>query len=1114
MRCCIAGVLFFASAAIAGQRWNTKSLPALLVDGGPPNGQTGAGFILASGDFRARFADRGIQFNLGSREVSLRFTGASRRSSLQPLGAAPGQVNFIQGNDPALWRTGLQIRSGLIYKNLYPGIDMLWTVRDSIVKSEFHVAPGVRPDLIRMSYAGADSLRVDGSGALIITAGDKSLRDEAPEAYTEHDGTRRRVPARYSMTAAGSVSFIIGPYERDAALVIDPVLSFSTFLGGSRYDSATSVAAGTTGIYVAGWTESGDFPVTGGLSYRSGVDMFVAKFTTSGALSYCTFLGGTGDDRALAIAVTAAGNAVIAGSTHSSDMPTVKPIQSALRGSMDAFIAEFDAAGKSLIFATYIGGFGADAAGGVAVDSSGSVYVAGYTSSTDFPVANAFQTSQRGQQNAFALKLNPTSATLLYSTYLGGSSYDAATAIAIDSAGDAFVTGYTRSSNFPTVSPFQASNRGQQSAFVAELAATGKTLVYSSYLGGSGGTMLTPELGAGIAVDSSGAAYVAGVTSSSDFPVVSASQPTFGGSVDAFVAKVHPGGSGLAYSTYLGGSGRDWGAAIAVDSSGQAFVCGYTSSEDFPSASAVQGANAGLFDAFVTQLSPAGALVSSTYLGGSSIDSANGVTIDSTGAGVVAGHTMSPDFPLAAPVQSINKSGFSAFVAKLDRNLCSYSAIASRQSFGSTGGTGTLVISAPAGCPWIVSSNAVWLTVSAATEIESAATGADFSNGSTSGAANAALNFTVAANPSNKSPRLSSLSLSASGVANLSVPMEQNRGPVRDINGDNRSDVILYDPVSGNAHAALSNGAGGFSYANAPYTPGFDTLRLGDWNGDGKADLVLYNSVTSLAYIGLNDGAGGFTFSSLFWSPGFNHVATGDLNGDGLSDFVLHRSTDGTTYTALSNGHGGFTYRYTLVSIGYTHVRVGDFDGDGNADVFFYRETDGLAHLGLSNGAGGFTFTPVKLEPRYDFVELGDLNGDGKADLLLYSSATGAAKIGLSTGAGFNLTFRYWSPGFTSVKLFDFNGDGKSDVALYNSNSTLGYLGVGDGAGNFTFSSLFWGSGMNLVETLDLNGDGKEDALIYNGRNGAAYTAISTGNAADPFTYRYSYWGNGLMMGQ
>jgi hypothetical protein len=345
--------------------------------------------------------------------------------------------------------------------------------------------------------------------------------------------------------------------------------------------------------------------------------------------------------------------------------------------------------------------------------------------------------------------------------------------------------------------------------------------------------------------------------------------------------------------------------------------------------------------------------------------------------------------------------------------------------------------------------------------------------------------------------------------------------PVADFDGNGYQDVFFYDAHdawgTGTGYAGLSNGSGLFTYVYNAFTPGFDTIRYGDFNGDGKTDLIVYNRTTALGYVLLGKGDGTFSPVSLFLGPGFDHIATGDLNGDGLTDFVMYRGSDGTCYTALSNGDGTFRYQYTLVTIGFTNMAVADFNGDGKADLFLYRSSDGVQAFGTGNGSGGFTFPQGGVLGPYgvvgaDFVEAGDIDGDGKADLLFYSSASGATAVGISTGSNFTIATYAYSPGFTTVKLFDFNADGKADLAFYNKNNSIGYLGVGSGTGAFTFSSLFWGAGMDTVDTLDLNADGRIDVVIYNSTNGASYTGISSGVAASPFSYQYAYWGNGKVL--
>jgi len=436
-------------------------------------------------------------------------------------------------------------------------------------------------------------------------------------------------------------------------------------------DAVTSIAVdGGGNAYVAGWTTSADLPTVNPVRAQNGggVDAFVAKLGPGGNnLIYCTYLGGRGDDRAFGIAVDSVGNAYVTGWTSSSAFPTVAPMQSALAGGKDAFVAKLNPAGNALIYSTYLGGAATDSGNGIAVDAAGNAYVTGGTYSLNFPTLGAYQTSNSGQQNVFITKLN-ASGSLIYSTYLGGSGNDSAAAIAVDSSGDAFVTGGTTSTNFPTVNPVQAVNGGNQDAFIAKLSPSGNALLYGTYLGGSGGAVGSFEAGTGIAVDATGAAYVAGATNSINFPVTAgALQLTnMGGGGDAFVAKLNPAGNALVYATYLGGSSVDYASGIAIDFLGNAYVAGYTASYDFLNLRDVQPGNAGPYDAFVTKLNSAGTgVLWSTYLGGTGSDAANALAIDALGNAYVAGLTQSSDLPLSNPVQSFNSGSYGGFISKI-----------------------------------------------------------------------------------------------------------------------------------------------------------------------------------------------------------------------------------------------------------------------------------------------------------------------------------------------------------------------------------------------------------------------------------------------------------------
>jgi len=479
------------------------------------------------------------------------------------------------------------------------------------------------------------------------------------------DSGRTLVDARYVLEGENRVRFTVAGYDATKPLVIDPQLAYSTYLGGTNGDSGSGIAVdGSGNAYVIGYTFSTDFPTASPLqaTNHGNSDTFVAKLNAVGsALVYSTYLGGSNADVSKGIAVDGSGNAYVTGYTLSTDFPTASPLQAKNHGGYDAFAFKLNAAGSALVYSTYLGGSGTDIAVGIAVDRSGNAYLTGYTFSTDFPTFAPLQTTNHGGVDVFVAKLNAAGSGLVYSTYLGGSNTDVGYGIAVDGSGNAYLTGYTLSTDFPTVTPLQSTNHGSTDAYVAKLNAAGSALVYSTYLGGT-----DSDAASGIKVDRSGNAYLVGYTFSTNFPTAKPLQSTNHGGWDAFVTKLNATGSALSYSTYLGGSGTEYGTGIAVDGSGYVDVTGRTNSTDFPTVTPLQGTNHGDYDVFVTKLKATGSgLVYSTYLGGSAGDSGNGVAVDRFGYVYVAGETNSTDFPTAAPLQGTYHGNADAFVAKI-----------------------------------------------------------------------------------------------------------------------------------------------------------------------------------------------------------------------------------------------------------------------------------------------------------------------------------------------------------------------------------------------------------------------------------------------------------------
>jgi len=594
----------------------------------------------------------------------------------------PGTSNYFIGNDPASWRTNVPTYAKVKYEGIYSGIDLVYYGNQRQLEYDFIVAPGADPYRIAFNVRGAQRIRRGEHGDLVLKmkTGEGEIRWRKPVVYQEENGTRQVVAARYAITDTDRVAFEVAKYDASKPLYIDPLI-YSTYLGGSSDDVGFGIALDSAGnAYVTGYTYSTDFPTKNPLQAANAGSptVFVSKLNSTGsALVYSTYLGGSGGEAGNGIFVDSAGNAYVVGFTYSTDFPTTPGAFQTKFDGFDAFVTKLNPTGSALVYSTYLGGsngsFG-QVGHGVAVDSAGNAYVTGWTSASDFPTMNPVQAAYGGgPEDAFVTKLNPTGSALVYSTYLGGSDYDFGSAIAVDTAGNAYVTGRTYSTDFPTMNPLQAASAGPADAFVAKLNPAGSAFVYSTYLGGSG----SYDAGNGIAVDNAGNAYVIGDTDSGDFPKTkNAAQLAISGGFDAFVAKLNATGSSLVYSTYLGGSNVEYGYGIAVNSTGSAFLTGVTYSTDFPTTkNAAQpsnggGSGGGIADAFAAKLNPAGsAFVYSTYLGGSNFDQGSGIAVDSAGKAYITGYTCSTDFPITPGAFQTNYGGGGcatgdAFVAK------------------------------------------------------------------------------------------------------------------------------------------------------------------------------------------------------------------------------------------------------------------------------------------------------------------------------------------------------------------------------------------------------------------------------------------------------------------
>jgi hypothetical protein len=637
--------------------------------------------------------------------LRIKLQGANRRARSYGLDELQGKSNYLTGSDPARWRTNVPNYGRVRYEGVYPGVDVIYYGTNRQLEYDFVVAPGADARLISLRVEGAPGLRVDANGDLVLPTPAGEVRQHAPQAYQEEAGIRRTVACRYVLRGAGRVGFELGAYNRDRPLVIDPVISYSTFLGGSGYDEGNAVAVDAQGnAYVTGQTRSSNFPVTPnapqpGIRATVGdYDAFVTKLNADGsALIYSTYLGGNFSDSGTSIALDGAGQAHIAGETESSNFPvTPGSYRTTRSGTTDVFVSKLSADGSALLYSTYLGGSGAEYDPNLALGSDGLVYVAGRTYSSNYPVtAGAFQAQPRGVSGnvseGFVTKLavSPT-AGLIFSTYLGGAGNDSVEGLAVASGLDnsVYVTGRTSSTNFPTTpNAWQGTlasdgSNNDSDAFVTRLNSAGTQAIFSTYFGGKG-----YDSASAIAVDGAGDAYITGITMSLSLHITpGAFQRYYAGvsnieagwhNQDSFVTKLSADGASVPYSTYFGGNGVDTAKAIVVDAQGNAYVVGETTSTDLPAArdgwQATYGG--GSLDGFFFKLNAAGASVPyATYLGGSDWEQLRGLALDGSGDVYLIGTTYSYDFYVKPGGVQINRRGYGdCFITKIALGVQDYS---------------------------------------------------------------------------------------------------------------------------------------------------------------------------------------------------------------------------------------------------------------------------------------------------------------------------------------------------------------------------------------------------------------------------------------------------------
>jgi len=1011
-------------------------------------------------------------------EIAMRLMDARPDVAPQSVGAQAGGVNYLMGSQPDRWRVGVPLFEKIRYPDVYPGIDLIYYGSQNQLEYDFVVAPGASWRSIRLAFSGAQAVEIDPDGDLKVQTRWGWLRHRCPRIYQQLASGRTEISGHYVLRADLQVSFEIGTYDQDVPLVIDPTLVYSSYLGGRAADYGYSVAVDSSGCaYTVGETWSTNFPLLNPMqSVPAGdTDIFVTKWNAAGTgILYSTYIGGSNRDVPLSIAVDAAGNAHIAGYTYSANFPiTSGALRSTFSGQSKAFVLELNSSGNSLIYSTFLGGSGNDYATGIAVDATGQAYISGYTASIDFPVtSNAFQSSYGGGEfDGFFARLNPAGSQLVYASYLGGIGNDTAFAVALDPAGNVYLTGQTQSSNFPVLQALQTTN-SQSDAFVVKLNASSQVL-YSTYLGGTGsGT------GTGIAADAAGNAYVAGYTTAPDFPVTSgAYQPGNHGSYDAFVAKLSADGSTILSATYFGGSAAESTSGIALDSSGDVFVAGSTYSIDLPLQGPVQGKYAGGGDAFLVAFNnQLTSLYLSTYYGGAQSETGAGIAVDSSGNAYLTGSTGSGGSALGIPVttgafQTSGQGGFDAFLAKFAFSGISLTCSASSPAplnipaAGSAEQVGDLVLTCTggAGGPTAVSNIQVTLNGSVPSGLQpellidnpppsSQVSNVNLFMGSVNGTNSilfSGVSFTVPGPAATHTLRITDVQVDAATIpspgqvvatvsvlsSSPSLMLIQPQQIVATADVQLQSFVMSGSAAPANcvappaATAFLISASQALLWFQVSGAAAGDVIRT-DWYAPGG---TLYQSST----LDAGPGSGSQCFwdtmnisvsstpigawqVSAYWNNDLLFSAPFSISTTGVKQLIWQNQSTGQVNVDYFGGPGGATFMgwaclsCGIDTAGWQVVGTGNFDGNGVPDLVYQNQSTGQVNVNYYGGPAGTTFIGWAclscgiVTTGWQVVGVADIDGNGVPDLIYQNQTTGQVNVDYYGGTG-GATFIGWA---------------------------------------------------------------------------------------------------------